>query len=182
MMTERAVPERCARQLAAAGMHPVLARLLAARGVRDRAEAELLPASLLPPDAMCGLLPAAQALSDAIDQRAAIVVVADYDCDGATACAVMIRGLRSMGATVDYLVPNRLEHGYGLTPPIVELVSQHPRLGKPAVIVTVDNGIASLEGIARARQLGIQVVVTDHHLPGPALPADCIIVNPNQPG
>jgi single-stranded-DNA-specific exonuclease len=181
VIVERGVPQGSVERLSKAGIHPVLSRLLAARGVDDPAQTELQIASLLPLDSMTGLAEAARGLADAIDASAAIVVVADYDCDGATACAVMIRGLRSMAARVDYLVPNRFEHGYGLTPAIVELVSRHPAIGRPAVIVTVDNGIASLDGIACARRLGIEVIVTDHHLPGPRLPADCIIVNPNQP-
>jgi len=108
--------------------------------------------------------------------------VADYDCDGATACAVGIRGLRMMGATVDYLVPNRKVHGYGLTPDIVELALHHPRLGRPDLLMTVDNGIASIEGVEASNRAGIPVLVTDHHLPGDRLPDAAAILNPNQSG
>jgi single-stranded-DNA-specific exonuclease len=163
-------------------VHPVLARLLAARGVGSRAELETDLAGLLPPDAMLGLAQAATLLADAIDRGAPLLIVADYDCDGATACAVGVRGLRMLGATVDFLVPNRFVHGYGLTPAIVDLAARHPRLGRPALIVTVDNGIASLDGVARAHELCIEVLVTDHHLPGERLPQAAAIVDPNQPG
>src|SRR5690606_19860696 len=105
----------------------------------------------------------------------------DYDCDGATACAVALRGLRSMGAIVDFLVPNRFETGYGLSPAVVELALAHSS-GKPDLLLTVDNGIASVDGVAAANAAGMQVVVTDHHLPGDTLPDALAIVNPNQPG
>src|SRR5690606_26337294 len=104
----------------------------------------------------------------------------DYDCDGATACAVGIRALRSMGARVDFLVPNRFETGYGLSPEVVALAANHAA-GKPDMLITVDNGIASVDGVTAARQAGMQVLVTDHHLPGPVLPDAMAIVNPNQP-
>src|SRR5204863_366297 len=115
---------------------------------------------------------------DAIRDGKRILIVADYDCDGATACAVGIRALRSFGAQVDYLVPNRFELGYGLSPELVDLAAKM----QPDLIVTVDNGIASVEGVARANSLGIATLVTDHHLPGAELPAAACIVNPNQPG
>src|SRR5690606_40908953 len=111
---------------------------------------------------------------------ARLLVVADYDCDGATACVVAVRALRAMGAQVDYLVPNRFETGYGLSPAVVDLAARHPA-GKPDLIITVDNGIASVEGVAAARRAGIDVLVTDHHLPGDVLPDALAIVNPNQP-
>ena len=117
-------------------------------------------------------------LADAIEAEANILIVGDYDCDGATATAVGILALRSLGARVDYLVPNRFEYGYGLSPEIVDLAAK----AQPDLIVTVDNGIASIEGVARARELGIAVLITDHHLPGDALPEADAIVNPNQPG
>jgi single-stranded-DNA-specific exonuclease len=117
-------------------------------------------------------------LCRAIAQGERIVIVADYDADGATACAVGVRGLRAFGATVDFIVPNRFEYGYGLTPQIVDLAA---RLA-PRLIVTVDNGIASVDGVRAATARGIDVLITDHHLPGPELPAPAIIVNPNQPG
>jgi single-stranded-DNA-specific exonuclease len=116
-------------------------------------------------------------LADAIARQARILIVADYDCDGATACAVGIRALRAFGAKVDYLVPNRFTYGYGLSPDIVDLAATK----RPDLIVTVDNGIASVEGVARARQLGIATLITDHHLPGDELPAADCIVNPNLP-
>ncbi|HVL54933.1 MAG TPA: single-stranded-DNA-specific exonuclease RecJ, partial [Burkholderiaceae bacterium] len=124
---------------------------------------------------------AARLLADRIAQRAPMLVVGDYDCDGATAVAVAVLGLRSLGAVVDYLVPNRVEHGYGLSPDIVDAACAHPRLGRPALLITVDNGIASFDGIARAKALGLEVLVTDHHLPAARLPEATVIVNPNQP-
>lgn len=178
----RPVDAAARERLLGAGLHPVLARVYAGRGVRGPEELAGAMGELLAPDGMLGIDRAALRLADAIERREPVLIVADYDCDGATACAVGVRGLRAMGATVDYLVPNRLEHGYGLTPAIVELAAVHPRLGRPGLLVTVDNGIASLEGVARARELGIDVVVTDHHLPGPQLPDARAIVDPNQPG
>jgi single-stranded-DNA-specific exonuclease len=178
----RPIDPRARERLIGAGLHPVLARVYAGRGVTGPEDLVGSMGDLLAPDGMLGIAEAAGRLADAIARREPVLIVADYDCDGATACAVGVRGLRAMGATVDYLVPNRLEHGYGLTPTIVDLAAKHPRLGRPALLVTVDNGIASIDGVARARELGIDVVVTDHHLPGPQLPAACAIVDPNQPG
>ena len=178
----REVPDAARQRLVQAGIHPVLARLLAARGIASPTEIDADLKGLLPPDRMKGIAQGAQLLADRIADRSPILVVADYDCDGATACAVALRGLRMMGARADFLVPNRFEHGYGLTPVIVDLAARHPRLGKPALIVTVDNGIASIDGVERARALGIDVLVTDHHLPGDTLPAAAAIVDPNQPG
>ncbi len=178
----RDVPQPDARALREAGVHPVLARLYAARGISRSTELEADPKHLLPPDALRGLPDAARLLADCIEGHRRILIVADYDCDGATACAVGLRGLRTMGAQADFLVPNRFEHGYGLTPAIVDLAAAHPRLGRPDLIVTVDNGIASVDGVERANALGIEVLVTDHHLPGERLPAARAIVNPNQPG
>ena len=137
---------------------------------------------MLPPTALKGIGEAVSLLTQAIADDQKILIIADYDCDGATACAVAVRGLRMMGAQVDYLVPNRLVHGYGLTPPIVELALKHPRIGRPALLVTVDNGIASHEGIQAANAAGLQVLVTDHHLPADTLPSAAAIVNPNQAG
>jgi single-stranded-DNA-specific exonuclease len=119
------------------------------------------------PSGLLHIEAAASYLADAIAQRKKLVIVADYDCDGATACAVGLRGLRLLGAQVDYIVPNRFEYGYGLTPEIVELAVREKN---PDIIVTVDNGIASIDGVAEAKRRGIDVVVTDHHLPGDALP------------
>ena len=120
----------------------------------------------------------ARLLADAIAAQKKLLVIADYDADGATACAVAVRGLRAFGAQVDFIVPNRFEYGYGLTPEIVQLAAQ----SGPDILITVDNGIASVEGVAEANRLGMQVLVTDHHLPGDALPDAACIVNPNQPG
>ena len=183
----RDAPPRAVFALEQAGVHPLLARLFAARGVREHAELDDALAHLLPPTALKGAADAAVLLADAIEQQRRICIVADYDCDGATACAVALRGLALLGAapgTVRYVVPDRTVHGYGLTPAIVDLaLAQTPR---PQLLVTVDNGIASFEGVAHARAQGLGVLITDHHLPALVdgvvrLPvADCI-VNPNQP-
>ena len=175
----RDIPPRAAWALEQAGVHPLLARLFAARGVTSRDELDDGLARLLPPAGLRGVQEAAVLLADAIAAQQRLCIVADYDCDGATACAVGIRGLRLLGAQhVSYLVPDRVVDGYGLTPPIAERVTTQGA----DVLITVDNGIASVEGVARARELGLKVLVTDHHLPGSELPsADCI-VNPNQPG
>ncbi len=167
-----------AEVLQRSGLHPVLARLYAARRIRAVQEIETDVSHLLPPDTLKGIDDATALLINAIDARKRICVIADYDCDGATACAVAVRGLRRFGAQVDYLVPNRFEYGYGLSPEIVAAAAQR----RPDVLVTVDNGIASVEGVASAQSLGIDVLITDHHLPAAALPAARAIVNPNQPG
>ena len=173
----RAVPD-AARTLAAAGVHPVLARVFASRGVADRGELATDLATLPPFATMKGIDAAAARLADAIASAEKILIVADYDADGATACAVGVRGLAGMRANVDFLVPNRFEYGYGLTPEIVrEAAVRGPRL-----IVTVDNGIASHDGVAEAVARGIEVLITDHHLPAATLPTPALIVNPNQPG
>ena len=174
----RPVPPRIEWQLEQQGLHPLLARLYAARGIKTRNELDYELKSLLPPAQLTHAAEAAVLLADAIEAQARILIVADYDCDGATACAVGIRALRAFGANVDYLVPNRFTYGYGLTPGIVDLAATMT----PDLIVTVDNGIASVEGVARANELGIATLVTDHHLPGDKLPAAECIVNPNQPG
>jgi single-stranded-DNA-specific exonuclease len=174
----RAVPTRAALMLAQAGVHPLLARLYAARGIRSGDELDSRLSALLPPDALTHADAAAKLLADTIASKRKILIVADYDCDGATACAVGLRALRRFGADVDYLVPNRFDTGYGLSPEVVLLAAQR----HPDLIVTVDNGIASVEGVAEARRLGITTLITDHHLPGPELPAAEVIVNPNQPG
>ncbi|WCM87361.1 single-stranded-DNA-specific exonuclease RecJ [Acidovorax sp. NCPPB 3576] len=175
----RDIPPRAAWALEQAGVHPLLARLYAARGVCGKDELDDGLARLLPPDTLLGTREAAVLLADAIAQDRRLVVVADYDCDGATACAVAVRGLRLLGARqVDYLVPDRVADGYGLTPSIARRV--HERGAD--VLITVDNGIASVDGVAEAKALGLQVLVTDHHLPGPALPLADAMVNPNQPG
>lgn len=161
-----------------AGMHPVLARIYAARNIRSAAELETDPVRLLAPRLLLHAEDAARLLADAIGGGKRILIVADYDCDGATACAVGMRALRALGAKVDYLVPDRFELGYGLSPELVDLAVER----QPDLIVTVDNGIASVEGVARANTLGIATLITDHHLPGVELPDAACIVNPNQPG
>jgi len=159
-----------------AGLHPVLARVLAARGVDSATDLDFRLARLLPPDGLDGLDAAAALLDDAIRNDHRIVVVGDYDADGATATAVAVRGLRLLGARdVAYRVPNRVLHGYGLTPALVEELREL----SPRLVVTVDNGVASHAGVARARSLGMRVLVTDHHLPGDTLPDADVIVNPN---
>ncbi len=173
----RPVPAQAEQTLLAAGLHPVEARIYAARGIADPQELEAEFKHLLPVEGLKGAAEAAVRLADAIAAQQRILIVADYDADGATACALGLRGLSLFGARVEFLVPNRFEYGYGLTPEIVDLAA-----GKqPQLIVTVDNGIASVAGVARARELGIEVLVTDHHLPGEQLP-EALIVNPNQPG
>ena len=184
-LEQRDVPPRASFALEQAGVHPLLARLLAARGVRTPEELDDGLQHLLPPDTLLGAASAGQLLADAIAAGQRICVVADYDCDGATACAVALRGLAMLGAAreqLGYVVPDRAVHGYGLTPAIVDLAVA-AAAGSPAVLVTVDNGIASHDGVAHARSLGLQVLVTDHHLPaaGLALPVADVIVNPNQP-
>ena len=179
----RDVPPRAAWALEQAGLHPLLARLFAARGVTTSDELDDGLARLLPPDTLLGAREAARQLADAMAAKRRLCIVADYDCDGATACAVGVRGLRLLGAplgfdSVHYLVPDRVVDGYGLTPAIARRVKD----SGAELLITVDNGIASVDGVRVARELGLQVIVTDHHLPGPQLPADCVIVNPNQPG
>ncbi|MFC5303003.1 single-stranded-DNA-specific exonuclease RecJ [Azospira restricta] len=178
----RDIPPRRSWALEQQGLHPLLARIYAARGIESAAELDYDLKSLLPPASLTRANEAAALLADALEAEARILIVADYDCDGATACAVGLRALRAMaqgsGAEIGYLVPDRFVHGYGLSPSVVELAATM----SPDLIVTVDNGIASVEGVARAHELGVAVLVTDHHLPGETLPdAECI-VNPNQPG
>jgi single-stranded-DNA-specific exonuclease len=175
----RDIPPRAVWALQQAGIHPLLAQLYAARGVLGQEELDDGLHRLLPPAGMKGMAAAAQLLADAIAADRRICIVADYDCDGATACAVGVRGLRLLGARhVAYIVPDRVVDGYGLTDPIARRVTE----SGADLLVTVDNGIASVEGVATARALGLQVLVTDHHLPGPTLPEAEVIVNPNQPG
>ena len=159
--------------------HPVLRRVLAARAIAGDGDLDHSLSRLLPPDGLLDLDRAAALLDDAIESSARIAVVGDYDADGATGCAVAVRGLRLLGAAdVRFVVPDRKRHGYGLTPEIVEVAYAL----RPRLIVTVDNGISSVEGVSRAKALGIDVLITDHHLPGPQLPAADAIVNPNRPG
>ena len=185
-LVPRNAPPRKVWQLEQQGVPPLLARIYAARGIERADELHYDLKSLLPPASLTRANEAAVLLADALEAEARILIVADYDCDGATACAVGLRALRAMAqgadgkpaAEIGYLVPDRFVHGYGLSPSVVELAATM----SPDLIVTVDNGIASVEGVARAHELGIAVLVTDHHLPGETLPdAECI-VNPNQPG
>ena len=165
------------------GYSPLLARLLAARGVRHVQDAELSMKQLLAPTDLRNIAQTAQHISDAIAARHNITIIADYDCDGATACAVAVRGLKLLGALpecVDFLVPNRFDYGYGLSPEIVQLAAH--QTPKPDLLITVDNGMASIEGVALANQLGVNVIITDHHLPAETLPNALSIVNPNQVG
>ena len=181
-LAARRVDVRAVDRLVAAGFSPLMSRLYAGRGIDAPSALGGGPADLHPPHAMRGTAEAGRLLADAIAANRRLLVVGDYDCDGATGVAVGVLGLRAMGATVDYLVPNRFDYGYGLTPEIVDAALAHPRLGRPDLLITVDNGIASLEGVARARAAGLQVLVTDHHLPGASLPEADVLVNPNQPG
>ncbi len=174
----RAVDETACARLLAGGCDPRLARIFAARGVGSPAELAATLSALAAPAALRHVEDAARLLADAIAGGERLLIVADYDADGATACALALRALRAFGARVDYLVPNRFEHGYGLTPEIAREAAKR----SPAVLVTVDNGIAAVEGIAEADRLGMRVIVTDHHLPGAQLPAAACIVNPNQAG
>ena len=178
----REVPPRAVWALEQAGVHPLLARLYASRGVLGKDELDEGLNRLLPPtgeNGLKGITEAAVVLADAIGAGQRLCIVADYDCDGATACAVGVRGLRLLGAEhVSYLVPDRVVDGYGLTPSIARRV----KATGADMLITVDNGIASVDGVATARELGMQVLVTDHHLPGPELPQADALVNPNQPG
>jgi single-stranded-DNA-specific exonuclease len=174
----RPYPFRTSELLRQDGVHPVLARLYAARGLTDASELSSELKSLIAPGGLLHIDAAAAFLADAIGAGKRMTIVADYDCDGATACAVALRGMRAMGARIDFIVPNRFEYGYGLTPEIVQLTAREK---SPEIIITVDNGIASIDGVLEAKRLGIEVVVTDHHLPANTLPAARVIVNPNQP-
>ena len=162
-----------------AALHPVLRRVYAARGVIDGAQLVTGLDRLEPHGRLSNIDAAATLLADALVRQERILVVGDFDADGATSTALAVLGLRALGAgDVDFLVPNRFEHGYGLTPEIVELAQARA----PDLIVTVDNGISSIEGVAAAREAGIRVLITDHHLPGAVLPLADVIVNPNLPG
>ena len=188
-IVSRPFNQRTSLMLEQAGVHPVLARVYAARGVTATSELEHALATLLPPDRLKNNRAAGRLLADLFERNASLLIVADYDCDGATACAVALKGLRALAAasgsraSVDFLVPNRFKFGYGLTPEIVALAASGGSGGsQPDLIITVDNGIASIDGVAAANAAGMQVLVTDHHLPADQLPAAACIVNPNQPG
>ncbi|MHB0925604.1 MAG: single-stranded-DNA-specific exonuclease RecJ [Gallionellaceae bacterium] len=207
----RSIPASALQHLLDNGYASALAKVFAARGITDSQQLDTSLAGLLPFDSLKNAREMARLLADAIAARKRLLVIADYDADGATACAVAVRGLRSFGAQIDFIVPNRFEYGYGLTPEIVQLAARLPlRYGtekpfdereaakqllpqsagsasnvsqlQPDILLTVDNGIASVEGVAEANRLGMQVFITDHHLPGDTLPDAACIVNPNQPG
>ncbi|MGZ8258448.1 MAG: single-stranded-DNA-specific exonuclease RecJ [Methylotenera sp.] len=177
-IVQRNVSAQAEQHLQAAGMLPIMARLLAGRGITEATQLTANLSNLIPPHMLTHNQTMAKFLADAIMANKKLLVIGDYDADGATATAVAIKGLRAFGATVDFLVPNRFEYGYGLTPEIVALAA----LQKPDVIITVDNGIASVDGVAAANALGIQVLITDHHLPGLETPQAACIINPNQHG
>jgi single-stranded-DNA-specific exonuclease len=184
----RDIPPRAAWALEQSGIHPLLAKLFAARGIAHADELDTALTRLLPPDTLLGCQAAAVQLAQAMQAGQRLCIVADYDCDGATACAVGVRGLRMLGApmgfdAVSYLVPDRVQDGYGLTRSIAERV----KASGADLLITVDNGIASVDGVSAAHDLGLDVLITDHHLPASVngqitLPRECIIVNPNQPG
>ena len=166
-----------ARRLHEEGYLPPVARALSARGIRDASELAQDWKSMLPPAMLEGTREAAERLALARERGERVTVVADYDCDGATACAVAIRGLGMMGVKADYFVPHRVHHGYGLSCAVVDLLAA--RTPRPDVLLTVDNGVSSAEAVRHAAELGIDVIVTDHHLPGAELPHAVCIVNPN---
>ncbi len=174
----RKFDEKIVAELMAQGTHPLLAKLYSARGITNKSELETSLSGIIPPEQLTNASEMAKLLADAIAANKKLLVIGDYDADGATATAVAVKGLKSMGANVDFLVPNRFEYGYGLTPEIVQLASTL----NPDILITVDNGIASIDGVAAANLLGLQVLVTDHHLPAETLPDAACIVNPNQHG
>ena len=183
LFSQRPFSERTASWLAQSGLHPLLARLYAARGLQSPEELSLDLKQLISPVELKSCISTATLLADILEKKEPMLIVADYDCDGATACAVGLRGLRMLGGPdtpIQFLVPNRFTMGYGLTPEVVELAAQQNP--KPKYLITVDNGIASEAGVNRAKELGMEVIVTDHHLPGDHLPKALAIVNPNQPG
>jgi len=177
-ITHRNAPSEVVQNLQLSGLSQLMARLLAARGVSDAAQTSIHLNALLPPQQLTNNQAMAKLLAEAIKSNKKLLVVGDYDADGATATAVAVKGLRMFGANVDFLVPNRFEYGYGLTPEIVKLAATQA----PDIIVTVDNGIASVDGVAVANAMGMQVLITDHHLPGSLTPEAACIVNPNQHG
>ncbi len=175
---QRAVSAAQVEALVAQGCSPLLAQLYAARGVAPEQVQMTEMTHLLKPEGLKGCQAMAEQLADAIQQQSSILIIGDYDADGATATAVAMKGLRALDAKVSFLVPNRFEYGYGLTPEIVELAAQ----SQPDILLTVDNGIASIDGVARAKALGMRVLITDHHLPAEQTPQADAIVNPNQHG
>ena len=179
VITTRPVRPEVVEHLVSEGVQPLLARIFAARGITSASHLASDFEQLVVPDSMLNLRTMAGLLANAIASHRKLLIVADYDADGATACAVGMRALRAFGAAVGYLVPNRFEYGYGLSPEIVRLAHAQSR---PDILITVDNGIASIEGVAEANQLGMEVLITDHHLPAERLPEAACIINPNQPG
>ena len=177
-IVQRSIPPQSQQTLESSGVSSLMARLLAARGITEANQLSINLANLLPPNSLTNNPIMAKFLADAIQANKKLLVIGDYDADGATATAVAVKGLRAFGANVGFLVPNRFEYGYGLTPEIVALAATQ----NPDVIITVDNGIASVDGVAAANTLGIQVLITDHHLPGQATPEAACIINPNQRG
>jgi single-stranded-DNA-specific exonuclease len=175
---QRNFDEKVVSELVADGVNPLLARLYAARSVVSKKELEASLGSIISPEQLTNASQMAKLLADAIAENKKLLVIGDYDADGATATAVAVKGLKSMGANVDFLVPNRFEYGYGLTPEIVALASTL----KPDILITVDNGIASVDGVDAANSLGLKVLITDHHLPAETTPDAACIVNPNQHG
>ncbi|MEP1470484.1 MAG: single-stranded-DNA-specific exonuclease RecJ [Halieaceae bacterium] len=172
-------PDSDTGALSDAGLHPLLTRIYRGRGITRSDELDLGLGQLLPPDSLLNAGEAATLLADALAAQQKITIVGDFDADGATSTALVVSALRAMGAAeVGYLVPNRFEYGYGLTPEIVSLAARD----KPDLIITVDNGISSIEGVEAASAAGIKTLVTDHHLAGRTLPSAEVIVNPNQPG
>lgn len=178
IITERQVP--LINQALLNYHHPVLARIYAARGIQHSREIERELADLLPYNQLLEIDQAVTCLHEALKEDKAILIIGDYDADGATSTALAVKALRAMGATrVDYLVPNRFTYGYGLTPALVELaLTRNPQ---PDLLITVDNGVASLTGVAKAKSAGLKIIITDHHLPGETLPEADAMVNPNQP-
>jgi single-stranded-DNA-specific exonuclease len=174
----RQFDEKVASELISESVNPLLARLYAARGVTNKNELETSLSQIAPPEQLTNAPQMAKLLAEAIAENKKLLVIGDYDADGATATAVAVKGLKSMGANVDFLVPNRFEYGYGLTPEIVQLAATL----KPDILITVDNGIASMDGVEAANLLGLRVLITDHHLPAEATPNAACIVNPNQHG
>ncbi|WP_108674216.1 single-stranded-DNA-specific exonuclease RecJ [Candidatus Kinetoplastibacterium sorsogonicusi] len=161
------------------GIHPILAKLWSSRGVTDIKQISKKWIDMISPFKMLNIIESANTLADSIINQKKILIIADYDCDGATACAVAIKSLKSMNANVDFLVPNRFETGYGLSNKIVDIAYNHKN-GKPDIIITVDNGISSIDGVRSANEKNISVIITDHHLPGKILPDALHIINPNQ--
>ena len=174
----RTYDPHAAERLARAGFLPPIARALAARGISEASDLEQEWQGMIPPAMLEGTREAAERLAAAREKGEHVTIVADYDCDGATACTVGLRGFQMLDISASYFVPDRVVHGYGLTPNVVDIVAA--RDPKPSLIVTVDNGISSVPAVDRARELGIDVIVTDHHLPGPELPRAVSIVNPNR--